>query len=60
MRARTRACVLVRRCVNIASAIVKLPALPLYAEDGRCTNVLYYYDDDDDDDDDLLKSVIAI
>ena len=28
-------------CVSVAIAIVKRPVLPLYVEDGRCTNFLY-------------------
>ena len=34
-------CVSVNRCVSVASAIVKRPVLPLYVEDGRCTNFFY-------------------
>ena len=33
-------CACVGGCVSVASAIVRRPVLPLYVEDGRCTNVL--------------------
>ena len=37
------ACVRVGRCVSVVIAIVKRPVLPLYVEDGRCTNLSYYF-----------------
>ena len=30
------------RCVTVASVVVKRPVLPLYVEDGRCTNFPHY------------------
>ena len=36
-------CVCVDRRVSVASATVKRPVIPLYVEDGRCTNFPHYY-----------------
>ena len=36
-------CACVGGCVSVASAIVRRPVLPLYVEDGRCTDFLYYH-----------------
>ena len=37
------ACLCMGGCVSVAIDIVKCSALPLYVEDGRCTNFLYCY-----------------